>query len=228
MKPTAPFRYDSSVFATAPAVAYLFLVRHLEMQDSSEKWWSSVEETLSAGKQIANSSEQFDLACNHIVRLLVDASTLLDAGSHATATFLAITALEETSKVHMGMYRRSTTPMKRSKDSLYKHDQKHLLALGPTVAMVSRLQVAIGESRMNELIELGRSGGLVGLREAALYVEQHGDALNAPKAAIATSAARELLLLAVEAFDDALVGYTNQSFELGKQTDAVFEKWAGA
>lgn len=198
------------------------------MENLSDKWWSSVEETLATGQQITNSSEQFDIACNHIVQLLADASTLLDAGSHATATFLAITALEETSKVHMGMYRRSTTPLRRSKDPLYKHGQKHLLALGPTLAMGSRLQAAIGESRMNELIELGRSGGLVGLREAALYVEQHGDALNAPKTIVATSTARELLLLAVEAFDDALVGYTNHSFELGKQADAVFEKWAGA
>ena len=176
------------------------------MQNSTDKWWSSLERTLSAGQQIANSSMQFDLACGHIVQLLIDASTLLAAGSHATATFLAVTALEETSKVHMGTYRRATSPVKRSRDPLYNHSQKHLLAFGSTVAMGSRLQAAIGESRMNELIELGRGGGLVGLREAALYVEQSGNVLNAPKAVVVESTARELLLLAVEAFDDALVG----------------------
>ena len=80
----------------------------------------------------------------------------------------------------------------------------------------------------NELIELGRSGRLVPLREAALYVEQRRAALNAPKAVVSKSTGRELLLLAVEAFDDALVGYTNHSFQLSEQTDAVFEKWASA
>lgn len=81
---------------------------------------------------------------------------------------------------------------------------------------------------MNELIELGRTGGLVKIREASLYVEQVGNTLHAPKTVIVESTARELLLLAIEAFDDALVGYTNQSFELGKKTDALFTKWAGA
>ena len=81
---------------------------------------------------------------------------------------------------------------------------------------------------MNELIELGRSGGLVALREAALYVEKKDDELYAPNAAIAASTARELLLLAVEAFDDALVGYSNQSLELRIHTDDVFKKWADA
>ena len=198
------------------------------MQGSSKKWWSAVDGALAAGQPVANSVEQFDLACSHIVRLLTDASNLLSAGSHATATFLAITALEETSKVHLGMFRKSAAPLKRSKDPLYKHDQKHLLALGPTVAMGSRLQAAIGETRMNELIELGRSGGLVALREAALYVEKKDDELYAPNAAIAASTARELLLLAVEAFDDALVGYSNQSLELRIHTDDFFKKWADA
>jgi len=115
------------------------------VSESDEKWWSSVEETLSAGERIGHTSDQFNLACEHITQLLSDASTILGVGSHATATFLAITALEETVKVHLGMYRRSATPMKRPKDPLYKHKEKHALALGPTVAMGSRLQEAIGE-----------------------------------------------------------------------------------
>ena len=192
------------------------------MSESDDKWWSSVEEALSAGERIGHTSEQFNLACEHITQLLSDSSALLSARSHATATFLAITALEETVKVHLGMFRRSATPLKRSKDPLYKHKEKHALALGPTVAMGSRLQNAIGESRLNELIEQGRSGELVRLREASLYVEQHGTDLRAPKAVVSASIAREILLLAIEAFDDALVGYTNRSFQLGEMTDALF------
>jgi AbiV family abortive infection protein len=77
---------------------------------------------------------------------------MLERGSHSTTTFLAITALEETAKVHVGMYRSAGQAIPRRKDPMYKHGQKHLLALGPTVAMGSRLQNAIGETRMTQLI----------------------------------------------------------------------------
>jgi AbiV family abortive infection protein len=60
---------------------------------------------------------------------------LLEAGSHATAAFLAITALEETANVHIGKFRRSTEPVARRKDPLYGHAEKHRLGLGPTIAM---------------------------------------------------------------------------------------------
>ncbi len=198
------------------------------MTEASEEWWSAVEAALAVGQRLGNSSEEFDRICEHIVQLLEDASTLLAAGSHSTGAFLSITALEETSKAHMGMYRRGAAPVKRSKDPLYKHGEKHRLALGPTVAMGSRLQAAIGEGRMRELIALAGSGGLVVLREAALYVEQKDGALSTPETSVPRSTARELLLLAVEAFDDALVGYTSRSIELSARTDKVFEMWAGA
>lgn len=198
------------------------------MTESDEIWSQALEETLAAGERIGKTKEQFNGACEHIVQLLQDASALLDRGSHATSAFLSITALEETAKVHIGMYRRSETSLKRSKDPLYKHERKHELALGPTVAMGGRLQAAIGDARMRELIELGRKGGLKPLREASLYIEQKGKSMLVPKNVIPTATSRELLLLALESFDDALVGYTNKTFELSSQTDALFSKWASA
>jgi len=80
------------------------------MSESDDKWCSSVKEALSAGERIGGTLEQFNMACEHITQLLSDSSDLLSAGSHATAIFLAITALEETAKVHLGMYRRSASP----------------------------------------------------------------------------------------------------------------------
>src|SRR5262245_65896968 len=89
---------------------------------------------------------------------------------------------------------------------------------------------------MNELIGLARSGGFVALREAALYVEQKGGAMSTPRNAVSLSTTRELLLLAVEAFDDALVEYTSRSVELRNQTkfsrggpvpNTYIESWIG-
>lgn len=81
---------------------------------------------------------------------------------------------------------------------------------------------------MNDLIAQARDGGFVALREAALYVAQDGADLKAPEQVIAPSTARELLLLAIEAFDDALVGYTNRTLALREETDHVFATWAAA
>jgi AbiV family abortive infection protein len=199
----------------------------LLMTDFSEKWWVSVEAATAVGQRLGSSPEEFNAACEHIVQLLTDASTLLAAGSHATAAFLSITAVEETAKVHIGMFRWSSTPVARRKDPLYGHAEKHKLGLGPTVAMGGRLQAAIGEERMHELMRQAQAGDLVKVREAALYVANGVSGLVTPSSAVLPETSRELLLLAIEAFDDGLVGYTSQSMELSRATDELFQKWAG-
>jgi hypothetical protein len=45
--------------------------------------------------------------------------------------------------------------------------------------------------------------------------------------AIGLQEARERLLFAIEVFDDALVGTTNKSLELGHKADALFARWNG-
>jgi AbiV family abortive infection protein len=196
------------------------------MADFFDDWGAGVFAATAVGQQLASSAEEYDAACEHIVRLLTDASILLDDGSQATAAFISITAIEETAKVHIGTYRRSTTPVARRKDPLFGHADKHKLALGPTVAMGSRLQAAIGEGRMRELMALGHAGGLVKIREDALYVAHSVGGLVTPGSAVPFSTSRELLLLAIEAFDDGLVGYTNRSMELSEATDGLFAKLA--
>ena len=72
------------------------------MSEFEEEWWKSVEAALTMGQRITVTSEDLNEALDHIVRLLTDASLLLESGSHATSCFLAITALEETAKIHLG------------------------------------------------------------------------------------------------------------------------------
>jgi AbiV family abortive infection protein len=191
-------------------------------------WWKSVEEASTLGQKITGSGHELNLACEHIVQLLKDASLLLEAGSHASAAFLAITALEETAKIHIDIYRRSSESVRRKIDPMFNHGKKHRIAAAPTVVMGSRLQKSIGEQRMQELINLAQDGHFVSIRERALYVERRGGLLRLPSNAITKSLARELLLFAIEAFDDAFVGCTNYSFELSKTTDLIFMKWENA
>lgn len=195
------------------------------MKDSDNKWCESVEPALDVGQRITETSEELNQACEHIVRLLNDASLLLEAGSRASAVFLSITALEETAKIHIGMYRNANDAVPRRKDPLYQHDKKHYIAASPTVAMGGRLQEAIGEKRMNELIEIAREGQLKSIREKALYVEKNNGRIQLPSESVTKEFARELILFAVEAFDDAFVGYTGHSYELGEITNQIFNKW---
>jgi hypothetical protein len=78
------------------------------------------------------------------------------------------------------------------------------------------------------MTEFSRDWGLVKIREAALYVAQDAGGLVTPSSAVSFNTSRELLLLAIEAFDDGLVGYTNRSLELSEATEVLFVKWAAS
>lgn len=184
-----------------------------------------MEAATSVGQRLVTSAEEFDSACEHIVQLLIDASSLLEAGSHATAAFLSITALEETAKVHIGMQRRSNELVARHKDPLYQHAEKHKLALSPNLSIGSRIKAAIGENHWYKLISQGQAGELVKIREAALYLARNPVGIVTPKSAVPFDTSRKLLLLATEAFDEELAGYTNNSLKLSKATDTLFTRW---
>lgn len=194
----------------------------MQTDDSDIGWWKSVESSVATGMRICNTIAEFDEACKHVVSLLHDAATLATNGSHPTGAFLAITAIEETAKIHIGMFRRGSEKIARRQDPLTHHKTKHHLALGPTISMGGRLQVALGEDRLQELVNLGRTDSFVRIRESAIYLDQSEHGLLVPKSTISKAFAFELLLLAIEVFDDALVGNTNQSFKLGNETDQLF------
>ena len=190
-----------------------------------DEWWSALEDALASGDRLTVGADQLDDACDHIVGLLTDASTLLEGGSHATATFLAITALEEIAKVHIGMYRRGKESLTRRKDPLFQHGKKLHLAAAPTVTMGGRLPDAIGEDRVRALMNMAATGELSRLRQEAIYVEANASVLTIPIDSVGPELARELLLFGIEAFDDAFVGYTGHTAELESITDGLFDRW---
>lgn len=194
--------------------------------DRIESWWKAFEAAASVGQRIAMTSDEFDRACDQITLLLQDSSLLLERNSPSTAIFLAITAIEETAKVLCGSFRKRTNRReRRQQDPLFNHKAKHKLAMTPSLSMGDRLRKAIGDAKMNELIDLADSGDLVRLREASLYIEQTANKLVTPMEVADFATGRALLLLAIEVFDDALVGYTSHSLDLGQQTTDLFEKW---
>jgi AbiV family abortive infection protein len=133
--------------------------------------------------------------------------------------------LEETAKAEVLLYRRSTNevPAKKKREPLRDHAAKHLIAVRPTVFM-GRLVDLLGVKRCEALKLEAETGGLNQLREVALYFEVRDGRMVTPGSTISFSRAREVLLLALEAADDILVGNTNRSFAYGKRFEDLIIK----
>ena len=170
--------------------------------------------------------DDFNRECIHIVNLIRDSYLLFTNGSYSTSVFLSITAIEEIVKLHIGVYRRepieNETRRKKS-DGLFSHRKKHILASIKTLKMGDRLNEIIGDAMIEKFINDSQNGELLLLREAALYCEVHEEQFKVPMDAIDKKLARIILLIAIEIWDDSLVGYSELSLELREQTDGMFK-----
>ena len=120
-------------------------------------------------------SAEFNAAAAHVLVLLEDACAAFRRRSFGTATFLAITALEETAKAELFGFRKSAkVGEKAPPDPLRSHRKKHWFAVRETVFMGKRLLAAVGSARCAAIKAEAAAGGLVALREAALYSTMWG------------------------------------------------------
>lgn len=174
---------------------------------------------------LIESVEEFNSACEHIVALLEEAESIFQGGGYSTATFLAITAIEETVKAHFGGFTNGGDGAKRRKDNVFfNHSKKHQMAAMPTVSMGKRLQTAIGADVLNAILEMSRTRELLLFRESSLYFGREDGTFKTPRQTVDKGLARALLLYAIEVFDDALVGFTDFSLKISKRTDTLFAR----
>lgn len=179
--------------------------------------------------RLIESVDEFNSACEHIVLLLEEAEGVFQGRGYSTATFLAITAIEETAKAHLGMFTGGgPNPESRKNNIFYDHGKKHQMTAMPTVSMGKRLQAAISEEALVSILEMSKNKELLGLRESSLYFERRNGALHRPRTAIDKDLSRSILLYAVEVFDDALVGFTDYSMKISDRADRVFSRVASA
>ena len=168
--------------------------------------------------------EEFDLGCGHIAALIEDAFLLFKSKSYSTSLFLSITIIEETSKTNFGMFYSGKTPEHQQRNIFTNHKDKHFLAALPTVLMGKRIKEAIDEKTLNNIFNKLKNGNLVQLREKALYCDRENSKYKSPRDLIGEREAKNMLLLAIEIFDDALDGYTEYSSQLCKRADQIFEE----
>jgi len=197
-------------------------------KDPISKGWELVFQAAGGGAVLFNNekgSQDFDKACDHIMILIEDAFSCYERGSFGTSVFLSITAIEETAKAEIGIFRRYTKAEKenRKKDPLYNHLSKHRIAVLPTVFMGTRLLKAFGEKRCKELQSEVINGSLRDMREDALYFSKKKEDLITPKDIISKEIAGEILLLTIETIDDRLVGYTEHTYNAEIRLSQLFD-----
>ena len=176
-----------------------------------------------------NGRDEFNAAAYHARDLIVSASHLLSIGQHAPATFLAITAFEEIAKIKAGHTRswgHSVSDVKRSKDPLFNHTNKHKLAVDPILLIGSRLANAIGQTRVEEIFAGYADGSLSGLRERSLYFSRDSTGLKLPNAEVSTQEAMEHILISIEMFDDYFCFLTAEVSIACEELNALFDSIA--
>ena len=92
--------------------------------------------------------------------------------------------------------------------------------------MGDRITAALGADGLEEIYNITYSGKLKELREKAIYYECEGDKLITPTDIIDKKFSRNMLLFAIESFDDNLVGYTDHSIDISNRTDVIFNDTA--
>jgi len=172
---------------------------------------------------IKDEKEDLNKAINHIVNLLIDSYTLLKHNSYGSSVFLAITSIEETSKTHYSMYMLHNSNTKFNKDPLFNHSKKQQLAISPVFQAESRLTNLLGDEKVKYLISLiNENNELMNLRNNAIYWNTTPDKNIFPNECINKNLAQEILLFAIEIFDDNLIGYTSHSLKISKHIDSIF------
>jgi AbiV family abortive infection protein len=170
----------------------------------------------------------FNSAFDHVVALLDDAAVLFERSSFNTSAFLAITAIEETAKAHVGLFRKDgDVTTHKGRDPLRDHKKKHQMGVLPTVFMDERLTTVLGKDACVRLENEAQTDGFTATREASLYCARLDGRFVTPRRAVTRIRARELLLLAIETLDDSLVGYSSHTMADRGRIDTLFDRIAG-
>lgn len=169
------------------------------------------------------SVDEFNTMAAHVGVLLEDAVACFCRHSYGTCAFLSVTALEETAKTEMLGFRGRPGIARTRKDPLLDHASKHKIAVRPTT-FISWLPKILGQEACARLQKEAEEGALKHIREAALYVHLDNSGVSTPAAVIDRGRAWELLLLALVAADDVLVGWTNATNIMGERFHALISQ----
>lgn len=90
---------------------------------------NKIENALNIMSNFKVNPSDFDRCIDHVINLIDDAVLLYKNESYSTATFLAVTIIEEVAKIHIGLFTKTSTDrkLKKSKDPLHNHKTKQII-----------------------------------------------------------------------------------------------------
>ena len=169
-------------------------------------------------KFLIKTTDEFNRCVDHIYDLLKSGYTLYREGIYSSSNLFSIAAIEEIVKVYNAIF---------SKDvDGYAGKGMGKKIFGPDyyLWMDDRLTDAVEEEDLKEIFDLYNSGALKDLKNDSLYCERRSDAILLPADHIDDKFARNMLLFAIQAYEDNLAGFSLYAIEISKKTDKLFEE----
>ncbi|OOY04583.1 AbiV family abortive infection protein [Thioclava sp. F28-4] len=164
---------------------------------------------------------------DYLLSLIRGAETLFAAGHFYLAAFAAITAIEETSRAHLTVFRKADAERQKGRDPLRDHHHKQKAAVSGVFMGERMHEVLGGEEAAKDFHQKINDGYLNEVREKSLYCFADGGGFARPMDFVDIETARIILLVAIETADDTFCGMTTHSYHVSKEFDAIFEDVRG-
>ncbi len=169
-------------------------------------------------------ADEVDHYLDYLLSLMGGSEALFTTGHYHLAAFAAITAIEETARAHLSIFRGSDAARKKGRDPLRNHAEKQKAAMG-VIFMGQRMHDILGgEDAAQDFHRKINSGYFNELREKSLYCFPGDVSFVRPTDFIDIDMARIVVLVAIETVDDTFCGLTNHSFQVSKEFDAIFDR----
>jgi len=168
--------------------------------------------------------DEYNSAISHVCELIRASHTLFKVNSYAPSVFLSITVFEEIAKIkagHMRPWGDDKVHVKRHKDPLFQHRQKHKITVD-SFYNCARISNSIGDKRSKEFFSKYESGEYSSFREESLYFSRDKRGLRIPSEIIDLKLAAEHLLIAIEIFSDEFWGMTGEASEICDTTNDLY------
>lgn len=170
---------------------------------------------------VIKTSDEFNRCIDHIYDLLNSSYVLYDKGLFPSSNFFSIAAIEEIVKVYNSLFSKNVD------GHAAKGTGKKIFGPDYYLWMDDRLTDAVEEEDLKGIFDLYNSGGMTNLKLDSVYTNRRSDRMTIPVDLVDKKYARNMLLFAIQAYEDNIAGYSLYAINISKKTDKLFEEVVG-
>ena len=170
---------------------------------------------------VIKTSDEFNRCIDHIYDLLNSSHVLYDKGLFPSSSFFSIAAIEEIVKVYNSLFSKNVD------GHVAKGTGKKIFGPDYYLWMDDRLTDAVEEEDLKAIFDLYNSGGMTNLKLDSVYTNRRSDRMTIPVDLVDKKYARNMLLFAIQAYEDNIAGYSLYAINISKKTDKLFKEVVG-